>query len=159
LNLLMFRLIKLKPRVLSLGGVNRKFFSSGEGVTYYTESHEWLQKSSVDTIRVGITDHAQSALGDISFVVLPRVGKKYQKDQECAVIESTKAVGEIKMPITGTISEINKLLDEDAKLINDDPEGKGWFFTFKIDGSNINEDNDFFKKLMTRERYLEYLKK
>lgn len=145
---------------------HQKYFSSGQnqdkGTIYYTGSHEWLKPGlNSDVVRIGITDHAQRELGDISFVVPPKVGKKYEKDQDTVVIESVKAVGEIKMPISGTIVGINSRLDQEASLINSDPEGEGWLFSFKIDvDSNkelVDETGDFFKKLMNKNQYREYL--
>jgi len=132
---------------------NKVFLSSKPGVIYYTKSHEWVKEVN-NSLRIGITHHAQRELGDISFIVPPIPGKTYNQDEETVVIESTKAVGEIKMPVTGTIVEVNKRLDEEPKLINDDPEGEGWIFSF----SGSSNDKKFLGTLMNEKDYQEHLK-
>lgn len=146
----------LRRSCLRTSSSNQKVFFSTNNDLLYTKSHEWIKSVGPDCLKMGITDHAQRELGDISFVVLPIVGKKYDQDQEVVVIESTKAVGEIKMPMTGLISEVNQRLDQEAKLINDDPEGSGWIFSFKTDGSDGS--SSFLSKLMSRKDYQDYLK-
>lgn len=137
----------------------RRCFSTGSSgpILRYTKTHEWVQQIEGSELKIGITHHAQRELGDISFVVPPTIGKTYLIDQEAVVIESTKAVGEIKMPIDGIVTQINQHLDSEAKLINDDPEGSGWIFQFKpldLNGGGAT----FLSKLLDREQYQEYLK-
>ena len=94
----------------------------------YVASHEWLRLEADGTITVGITDHAQDALGDVVFVELPEVGAVVEADQEIAVIESVKAASDVYAPISGEIVEINEELVDNPELANEDPYGKGWFF-------------------------------
>ena len=100
----------------------------------YTRTHEWVKIEGNITI-VGITEHAQDALGDITFVELPKVGTKVEKEKECGVIESVKAASDLYSPISGSISEVNTELETTPEVINSDPYGKGWIF--KI--TNFNE--------------------
>lgn len=97
----------------------------------YVASHEWLQKGDDGIITVGITDHAQNALGDVVFVELPEVGTVVEADQEIAVVESVKAASDVYAPIGGEIVEINDELVDSPELANEDPYGKGWFFKIK----------------------------
>lgn len=99
----------------------------------YTESHEWLRLEADGSVTVGITDFAQQQLGDIVFVQLPAVGDHIAAGSEAATIESVKAAGEIKMPVSGTILEINGALAGEPSLINDAPQSKGWFFRAQLD--------------------------
>lgn len=96
----------------------------------FAQSHEWI-KIENNTATVGISDHAQDALGDITFVELPAVGKKVEAGKECAVIESVKAASDIYSPINGEISEVNNELTTTPEIINTDPYGKGWIFKLK----------------------------
>jgi glycine cleavage system H protein len=84
--------------------------------------------NSDGTVTIGITDFAQSQLGDLVFIQLPDVGREYGKGEEAAVIESVKAAGEIKMPLAGTIVEVNTAISNDPATVNQDPQGAGWFF-------------------------------
>ena len=97
----------------------------------YTEDHEWL---SIDgnTATVGITHHAQDALGDVVFVDLPEVGKTFASKDIAGVVESVKAAADVYMPITGEITEVNEALRADPALANSDPLGAGWFFKVKL---------------------------
>lgn len=97
----------------------------------YVVSHEWLRLEADGTITVGITDHAQEALGDVVFVELPEVGTDVTADQEIAVVESVKAASDVYAPISGTIVEINEELVDSPELANEDPYGKAWFFKIK----------------------------
>ncbi|MDP6526481.1 MAG: glycine cleavage system protein GcvH [Kiritimatiellia bacterium] len=93
----------------------------------YALTHEWLMiEENVGT--VGITDHAQNSLGDITFVELPTVGEAVKKGDECAVIESVKAASDIYSPATGIISEVNSAVEDSPETINKDPYGDGWIF-------------------------------
>ena len=97
----------------------------------YTEDHEWIQVEG-DTAVVGITHHAQDALGDVVFVDLPEVGKSFAQKDVAGVVESVKAAADVYMPVTGEITEVNEDLRSDPSLANSDPLGKGWFFKVKL---------------------------
>jgi glycine cleavage system H protein len=103
----------------------------------YTEDHEWLNVEG-DTATVGITHHAQDALGDVVFVDLPEVGKAYAQKDVAGVVESVKAAADVYMPVSGTVTEVNEALRADPALANSDPLGAGWFFKVKLsDASQI----------------------
>ena len=95
----------------------------------YTEEHEWVLVEGDGTAKVGITDYAQEALGDVVFVDLPEAGRAAAADESVAEVESTKSVAEVYAPIAGTIAEVNAELEGRPELVNDDPYGAGWFFT------------------------------
>ena len=97
----------------------------------YTEDHEWLNVEG-DSAIVGITHHAQDALGDVVFVDLPEVGKTYAAKDAAAVVESVKAAADVYMPANGTVTEVNEALRDDPSLANTDPQGAGWFFKVKL---------------------------
>ena len=97
----------------------------------YTEDHEWL-KIEGDTATVGITVHAQDALGDVVFVDLPTVGNDYAQKEAAAVVESVKAAADVYMPVGGEVTEINEALRDNPSLANSDPLGAGWFFKIKM---------------------------
>ena len=94
----------------------------------YTQSHEWVSKEANGNARVGITDHAQEALGDLVFVELPAVGDQVDQGDSVSVVESVKAASDIYAPITGEIVAINEDLEDDPGLINNDPYGDGWLY-------------------------------
>ena len=97
----------------------------------YTEDHEWVQVEG-DQAVVGITVHAQDALGDVVFVDLPEVGKTFAQKDVAGVVESVKAAADVYMPISGEIIEVNEALRADPSLANSDPLGAGWFFKVKL---------------------------
>ena len=97
----------------------------------YTPDHEWL-KVEGDIATVGITHHAQDALGDVVFVDLPEVGKTYAPKDIAGVVESVKAAADVYMPISGAVTEVNEALRADPALANSDPLGAGWFFKVKL---------------------------
>ena len=97
----------------------------------FTEDHEWLDIAG-DTATVGITHHAQDALGDVVFVELPEVGKTYTQKDTAGVVESVKAAADVYMPVSGTVTEVNEALRADPSLANSDPLGDGWFFKVKL---------------------------
>ena len=99
---------------------------------YFTREHEWIRVDG-DTATVGISNHAQEALGDIVFAEVPDAGKKLAKGQEAAVVESVKAASDVYSPVGGEVVEGNKAVVDDPALINQDPEGQGWFFKLKLD--------------------------
>jgi glycine cleavage system H protein len=102
--------------------------------TYFTKEHEWI-KVDGDTATVGITDHAQEALGDIVFTEVPDAGKQLSKGQEAAVVESVKAASDVYSPVSGEVTEGNQAIIDDPSLVNSDPEGDGWFFKLKLANS------------------------
>ncbi len=97
----------------------------------FTPDHEWLVIEG-DAATVGITQHAQDALGDVVFVDLPEVGKSYAAKDVAGVVESVKAAADVYMPVSGTITEVNEALRADPSLANSDPMGSGWFFKIKL---------------------------
>ena len=117
----------------------------------YSKDHEWVFiENNIAT--VGITDHAQESLGDIVFVELPEIGKDVSSGNEVSVIESVKAASDIFTPIDGKIIETNNKLNDDASIINKDPENEGWIFKIEISNSKNLDD------LMNLEQYNEFLK-
>jgi glycine cleavage system H protein len=102
----------------------------------YTKDHEWIRVTG-DTAEIGITDYAQGELGDIVFVELPEVGKKVAQMQAFGTIEAVKAVSELFSPVTGTVSAVNGMIENDAGVINRDPYGEGWMIKVKM--SNPSE--------------------
>ena len=98
----------------------------------YTSDHEWIQLEDHEAAVVGITLHAQDALGDVVFVDLPEVGRNYAKGEVAGVVESVKAAADVYMPIAGEVTEINEALRGDPSLANTDPMGNGWFFKILI---------------------------
>jgi len=113
----------------------------------YTKEHEWVEVEG-DTATVGITNHAQESLGDIVFIDLPTVGKEVKSNEELCVIESVKAASDIYAPIDGEVIEINNNLNDDASIVNQDPEKDGWIFKMKM------ADPNQYNNLMTLEEYL-----
>lgn len=97
----------------------------------YTPDHEWVRIDGNDAT-VGITQHAQDALGDVVFVDLPEVGKTYAQKDAAAVVESVKAAADVYMPANGEVTEVNEALRADPSLANSDPLGAGWFFKVKL---------------------------
>ena len=98
---------------------------------YFTREHEWVRVEG-DTATVGISDHAQSALGDIVFAEVPEAGKTLAKGDEAAVVESVKAASDVYAPVAVEVTEGNQAIADDPSLINSDPEGEGWFFKLKL---------------------------
>jgi glycine cleavage system H protein len=98
---------------------------------YFTREHEWLRVDG-DTATVGISDHAQAALGDIVFAEVPETGRQLTKGQEAAVVESVKAASDVYAPAGGEVVEGNAAVAEDPSLINSDAEGEGWFFKLRL---------------------------
>jgi glycine cleavage system H protein len=96
----------------------------------YTKEHEWI-RSGDDRLRVGVTDHAQEALGDIVFVTLPDIGAEVSAGQPCGEIESTKSVADVYAPVSGTVVSRNESLDSSPELINSDPYGEGWMIEIR----------------------------
>ena len=99
---------------------------------YFTKEHEWVRVEG-DTATVGISNHAQEALGDIVFAEVPEAGRKVSKGQEAAVVESVKAASDVYAPVSGEVIEGNQAVADDPALVNSDPEGDGWFFKLRLD--------------------------
>jgi len=98
---------------------------------YFTKEHEWIRVDG-DVATVGISDHAQEALGDIVFAEVPDAGRSLNKGDDAAVVESVKAASDVYAPVGGEVVEGNSALGDDPALINRDPEGEGWFFKLKL---------------------------
>jgi glycine cleavage system H protein len=96
----------------------------------YSKTHEWVRKDD-DVYTVGITDHAQTMLGDLVYIELPEPESSLEDGEECAVVESVKAAADVYSPISGEVVEINEALLENPQLINEDPYGKGWLFRIR----------------------------
>lgn len=96
------------------------------GDLVYTEEHEWLRKEDDGTVTIGITDHAQEALGDLVYVELPEVGQELESGDDMAVVESVKAASDVYAPVSGSIIAVNESLGDDPEIINSDPYGEGW---------------------------------
>ena len=118
--------------------------------TRYTKDHEWIRLDG-EVATVGISEHAQSALGDIVYVELPEIGRQVEQGGEAAVVESVKAASDVYAPVSGQVVAVNEALDGAPATINEDAEGKGWFFRLKP-SSPAQID-----ALMTAEQYKEYL--
>ena len=113
---------------------------------YFTKEHEWIRVEG-DTATVGISNHAQEALGDIVFAEVPEAGKSLSKGQEAAVVESVKAASDVYAPVSGEVVEGNQAIADDPSLINSDPAGEGWFFKLKL------SDNGQLEGLMSADEY------
>ena len=100
----------------------------------YTKEHEWVAESSATTVKMGITDFAQGALGDIVYVQLPKVGETITAGKVCGEVESTKSVSEIYAPVSGKIVAVNNDLDKAPELMNSDPYGAGWIAEVELAG-------------------------
>lgn len=110
----------------------------------YSRTHEWVRQDD-DLLTIGITDHAQTMLGDLVYVELPETENNFEAGQECAVIESVKAAADVYCPVSGEVVEINELLLENPQLINEDPYGKGWLMRIRP------FDNDFSQLISAAE--------
>src|SRR5689334_19654436 len=97
----------------------------------YTKEHEWVRLDG-DTATIGITQHAQEALGDIVFVELPEPGRAVEAGEGCAVVESVKAASDVYAPLAGNVTEANSAIVEDPSLVNREPTGQGWFFRLEL---------------------------
>src|SRR5271169_3334356 len=109
--------------------------------TRYTKDHEWIRLDG-DIVTVGITDHAQEALGDVVFIELPELERTVAAGEACAVVESVKAASDIYAPLAGKVVETNPTIVDDPSIVNSDAEGEGWFFRLEID------DTDAYDALM-----------
>jgi glycine cleavage system H protein len=120
----------------------------------YTKTHEWVKKDD-EFFTIGITDHAQTMLGDLVYVELPELDTSFESGQECAVIESVKAAADIYCPVPGEVVEINDAVIENPQLVNEDPYGKGWLFRVKpFDKAEIGLLNaDEYTKVVASEAH------
>ena len=118
---------------------------------YFTKEHEWIRVEG-DVATVGISDHAQEALGDIVFAEVPDGGRSVSKGDDAAVVESVKAASDVYAPVSGDVIEGNSALADDPSLINRDPEGEGWFFKLKL------SDPSELDGLMAEAEYREWVK-
>ena len=105
----------------------------------YTKEHEWIQEISATKFRIGITDYAQSALGDIVYIQLPKNGSSVNVNSVCGEVESTKSVSEIYAPITGKVVLVNDKLESNPEIINTDPYGAGWIAEIEISTDSLQE--------------------
>ncbi len=97
----------------------------------YEKSHEWLRREADGTVTIGITDHAQAALGDLVFVDVPEAGRVLAVGEACAVVESVKAASDVYAPIAGTVTAVNEALSGSPEILNNDPYGAGWMWKMK----------------------------
>ncbi len=104
--------------------------------TKYAKSHEWIKILNESEALVGISDHAQESLGDITFVELPPVGTKFSAGQTFGVVESVKAASDVYMPVSGTIIAVNEKLSDSPELVNSDPEGESWLIKIEPDNAS-----------------------
>ncbi len=119
---------------------------------YYTEDHEWVEVDG-DIGTVGISDYAQGQLGDIVFVEVPDEGKELTKGDDVAVVESVKAASDVYSPVSGTVIEGNPALADTPELVNEDPEGDGWFFKLTL------SDTSELDALMDEAKYADFVSK
>ena len=117
----------------------------------YTEDHEWVLMEDEEIGVIGITDYAQDQLGEVVYVELPEVGQEVSQGADTAVIESVKAAGEVKSPVTGVVVEINDALVDEPEKVNADPTGDGWFIKVKL------SDPSELESLMDEDAYKEYV--
>lgn len=119
---------------------------------HYTQSHEWVRVESDGTVTVGISDHAQHALGDLVFVEVPEVGRALSSGEACAVVESVKAASDVYSPLSGTVVAANADLASASEAVNQDPYGKGWLWRMSI------SDNGALAALLSADGYRAVLK-
>lgn len=120
----------------------------------YTKTHEWI-KSEEDYITIGITDHAQTMLGDLVYVELPEIESNLDGGQECAVVESVKAAADIYSPIACEVIEVNEAVIENPHLVNDDPYGQGWLLRVRPIDKKVEGflDADAYQQVVTSEAH------
>ena len=116
----------------------------------FTRDHEWILMEDDEVAVVGITDYAQDQLGELVYVELPEVDQEFDAGSDAVVIESVKAAGEVKAPVSGTVVEVNELLADEPEKVNSDPMGEGWFIKMRVNDPGELDD------LMDEEEYKEY---
>lgn len=114
---------------------------------FYTKTHEWAKKEGENKVRVGITFHAQSELGDVVYVELPALDRIVKAGEACTVIESVKAAYDVYAPVSGRVTEINNDLENNPQIVNEDPYGKGWFYVIEM------QDPQELKNLLSNKEY------
>ncbi|MBJ7398905.1 glycine cleavage system protein GcvH [Mycolicibacterium sp.] len=105
----------------------------------YTAEHEWVHRTGADIVRVGITDFAQSSLGDVVYVQLPEVGTEIIAGESFGEVESTKSVSDLYAPVSATVSAVNTELEGDPQLVNSDPYGRGWLLELRAGGDTLDQ--------------------
>ncbi|HPL62180.1 MAG: glycine cleavage system protein GcvH [Syntrophales bacterium] len=118
----------------------------------YSREHEWAKDNGDGTITMGITDYAQEMLTDVVFVELPETGKKVKQMQVVAVVESVKSVSDVYSPVSGEVTEVNRILEERPEIVNQDAFGEGWLCRIRMD------DPKELDSLMSSSRYEEFIK-
>ena len=118
---------------------------------HYTAEHEWVRRSGEDTVRIGITDFAQSALGDVVFVQLPDVGSEVAAGESFGEVESTKSVSDLYAPVSGKVLAVNSDLDGSPQLVNSDPYGAGWLLD--VQASDVAALESAVSELLDAEAY------
>ena len=118
---------------------------------HYTAEHEWVRRSGEDTVRIGITDFAQSALGDVVFVQLPDVGSEVAAGESFGEVESTKSVSDLYAPVSGKVLAVNSDLDGSPQLVNSDPYGAGWLLD--VQASDVAALESAVAELLDAEAY------
>lgn len=113
----------------------------------YTATHEWVRVADDGTVLIGITDHAQNALGDLVFVEIPEEGARYGAGDACAVVESVKAASDVYSPLSGVVQEANDDLSESPELVNESPYEDGWIMSF------LPDDMEELEKLLDAQAY------
>lgn len=122
---------------------------------YYTEEHEWVLRTGDDTVRVGITDYAQAALGDVVFVQLPDVGAELTSGESFGEVESTKSVSDLYAPVSAKVLAVNENLESSPDLVNSDPYGEGWLVDLQLDADEMEAaldgllDADGYREVVT----------
>ncbi len=117
---------------------------------HYTAEHEWIRRTGDNTVRVGITDFAQSALGDVVFVQLPDVGTEVTAGESFGEVESTKSVSDLFAPVSAKVVAVNSDLDGNSQLVNSDPYGAGWLLDLEADSESYEQE---FAALLDAEAY------
>ena len=117
----------------------------------YTKDHEWIRHESDGTCLVGITDHAQDSLGDVTFVEIPAIGESFEEGATFGVVESVKAASDLYFPLSGEITEVNEILVDSPEKVNDDPYGDGWMVRIRPADSSESEG------LLSPDQYKEIL--
>ena len=117
---------------------------------HYTVEHEWVRRTGADTVRVGITDFAQSSLGDVVFVQLPDVGSEVTAGESLGEVESTKSVSDLYAPVSAKVVAVNGDLQASPQLVNSDPYGDGWLLDLRVDGDALDQG---FTSLLDADAY------
>ena len=122
------------------------------GDLHYTKDHEWVRKNDKNAV-IGITDFAQTSLGDVTFVQLPEIGKEFKRGDILGTVESVKAVSDIYAPISGKVSKVNSALLTDPSVLNTDPYGNAWLVELDLGGA---DDSAELNELLTAEKYRQH---